>query len=130
MPDKLLGLGEFRFSISTAAYEKLQHSAEYNWAAIERFGQFPARQFTGLGAESITLDGVIYPYFKGGLGQVTRMREIAAKGEPLTMAGGDGSIFGLWVIESIEENQEFFAINGTPRKVSFSIKLSKYGEDR
>ncbi|MEW6490373.1 MAG: phage tail protein, partial [Thermodesulfobacteriota bacterium] len=65
-PHVMLALGGFLFAVSTAAYQRLQRSAEYRWPAQERFGRPPARQFTGPGAESVELDGVLYPHHAGG----------------------------------------------------------------
>ncbi|WP_375732197.1 phage tail protein [Xylella fastidiosa subsp. multiplex] len=38
---------------------------EYRWAAIERYGQRDARQYTGPGDESIELPGIAYPDWQG-----------------------------------------------------------------
>ena len=92
MPSEhMLALGEYRFSISAAAYQELTRAAEYRWAAQERLGRRPARQYLGPGEETISLRGVIHPHYRGGPGQLDRMRAEAAKGEPLLLTGGDGN---------------------------------------
>jgi len=60
-------LGNFRFSVSTTAYQTFAHSSAYRWQAQERYGQQPAMQYTGPGEESITPSGDIYPSFAGGI---------------------------------------------------------------
>ncbi|MBF0444375.1 MAG: phage tail protein [Magnetococcales bacterium] len=129
MIETMISLGEFRFSINTAAYQNLKRTAEYSWPSQARFGRKPAVQFTGPGSETVTLDGVIYPHFRGGLGQVDNMREMAAEGIPLLMGDGMGSYWGKWVITRIEETQSYFLAGGIPRKIEFNIEVKAYGED-
>ena len=54
----MMALGGYRFGVSTAAYRELTRAAEYRWAAQERLGRLPARQYLGPGSE---LSGVIHP---------------------------------------------------------------------
>ena len=39
MPLELMVLGDYRFSIDTAAYDKLTRTAEYRWARRDRIGR-------------------------------------------------------------------------------------------
>jgi phage protein U len=125
----MMQLGAFQFSLGTAAYQAFTHSSNYRWQGIERFGQIPAQQYTGPGEESITLSGDIYPSFAGGLNQLNSMRAEAYKGTALTLVDGNGFAWGKWVILSIEEAQEVFFSDGTPRKMNFNLKLTRYNED-
>ena len=127
MNNLLLALGNYRFSINTAAYQTLARTSEYRWATQERLTQRPAKQFIGLGNETIELDGVIFPHYKGGLDQLEKMRAEAKKGKPLTLVDGLGNVWGLWVIESIEETQTELLNNGQPRKIEFRLSISHYG---
>ncbi|TIM92331.1 MAG: phage tail protein, partial [Mesorhizobium sp.] len=43
----MMGLGPFRFSLSTAAYQALERSDEYRWVSQDRIGRHPAMQFVG-----------------------------------------------------------------------------------
>jgi hypothetical protein len=128
MINVMLMLGLFRFSVSTAGYQALTRSKDYRWQAQERYGQLPAQQYTGPGAESITLTGDIYPSFNGGLHQIDLMRYQANIGKPLMLVDGSGYVYGRWVILSIEENQETFFANGVARKQSFAITITRYGD--
>jgi phage protein U len=125
----MMQLGAFKFSLSTAAYQAFSHSTSFRWQGIERYGQIPAQQYTGPGEESITISGDIYPSFAGGTGQLNSMRAEAYKGTALTLVDGNGFAWGKWVILSIEEAQEVFFSDGTPRKMSFNLKLTRYNED-
>ena len=124
----MLALGDYRFSLDAAAYQELQRSAAYRWASQPRLGRRPARQFVGQGEETITLNGTIYPHYRGGLGQVDALRSEAAAGRPLQLVTGAGAVLGLWVVERVEETQRLFD-NGDPRRVSFHLELAHYGDD-
>ncbi len=122
-------LGVYRFAISSAAYQSIKRQSEYRWQEVNRIGANPALQFTGFGVETIELEGVIYPHFKGGLRQATLMRAEAGLGKPLILISGNGFAFGRWCIVKISENQSVFMKDGAPRKIEFSIDLKRYGED-
>lgn len=123
-------LGYYRFCISNASYQSLKRKTEYRWQAVERLGLSPAMQYTGKGAESIDLEGTLYPEYQGGLSQVTLMRQEAGFGKPLLLIAGNGFTFGRWCIESIEETQSTFLSDGTPRKIIFQLGLKVYGKDK
>jgi hypothetical protein len=125
----MMALGPYRFSIDAAAYQQLMRTTAYRWPAQERIGRRPALQFVGVGTETISLSGVIYPHYSGGLEQVESMRAIAAQGKPQQLVDGRGKIWGLWCIERIEETRTVFFANGDPRKMEFRLALSNYGED-
>lgn len=125
----MMALGPFRFGLETAAYQSLERSTEYRWVSQERIGRHPAMQFIGEGHTDITLPGVIYPEFKGGLGQIDTMRSIAGSGAPQMLIGGRGRVFGRFVIMSVAEVQTVFHSNGAPRKIEFTITLKTYGAD-
>ena len=123
-------LGDFTFSLDTAAYDELRRSYGYEWAEQPRVGGVPALQFTGRKCETITLQGLIYPHFRGGLGQIKAMRREAEKAKPLLLVDGRGFVLGQWVIEGIDESQSLLWANGVPRKIAFSLQLKKFSEDR
>lgn len=129
MASVMMGLGAFRFAIDTAAYQQLQRTSEYRWESQDRIGRAPAMQFIGAGHETFTLEGIIYPHFKSGLGQLDLMRAQAGLGVPLTLVSGFGRIFGFFVIMTVDETQTFFLANGMPRKQEFSLELKSYGTD-
>lgn len=129
MTEIMMALGPYRFSIDAAAYQQLMRTTAYRWPAQERIGRRPALQFVGVGTETISLSGVIYPHYSGGLEQVESMRAIAAQGKPQQLVDGRGKIWGLWCIERIEETRTVFFANGDPRKMEFRLALSNYGED-
>lgn len=124
--DVMMSLGGFRFGLNTAAFQELSRTTEQRWAAQDRFGQLAALQHTGPGTDAITLPGVIYPEFRGGLGQIDRMRELAGRGRPLSLITGAGRVLGRYVIERVEERQSVFAARGMARKIEFTLNLRRY----
>jgi phage protein U len=125
----MLALGPYRFSLNTSAYQSLKRSSEYRWPSIERIGKEPLLQALGPGCDRIDLDGVIYPHFRGGLGQINAMRDSAQRQEPLMLINGLGEVLGRFVITQIEESQNTFLADGAPRKIEFRLSLERYGED-
>jgi phage protein U len=128
----MMGLGDFRFSISTIAYQELRRKNAWRWPEVERLGTAPVRQFIGKGSETISMTGSIYPSFKpqrAGLTQLPKLRETADKGEAMTLVDGNGVIWGQFCILEIEESQQAFFADGTPRRVDFTIELGASGEE-
>lgn len=119
----MMTLGGYQFGISTATYHELRRSTEYHWPSQPRFGSAPAVQFVGVGDETISLPGVIYPEWNGGTGQLDSMRALADRKQPLLMIDGRGNVMGNWVIERVEEGQETFAQGGVARKQNFVLSL-------
>lgn len=125
----MMTLGQFQFGVTTAAYQEFTRVTEYRWPSQDRILQDPALQFAGRGSDTVKLPGVIYPYFKGGLGQMDTLRGMADQGQPLQLLNGQGKVLGLWVIERVEEKQTVFAHAGTPRKQEFTLDLRYFGSD-
>lgn len=121
----MMKLGAYQFSISTAAYQELTRRTEWRWPTQDLYGVLPGVQFTGPGGDTITLSGVIYAEYRGGLGQLDAMRALGASGAPQLLVTGSGTMMGRWVIESVEEKQSTFAAAGAPRKQEFTLQLRK-----
>lgn len=128
----MMALGPFRFSLQSQSngvqiqpFEELNRRASYEWAEQALIGKDPAVQYTGNNAEQITLRGRIFPYYKGGLGQLDQMRTTASSGRALAMVDGLGSVLGNWGITSIEETQRYFFEDGTARAIDFTLQLKK-----
>lgn len=121
-----LMLGSFMFSLNTAAYQEFHRSVEHRWASQEIYGGHEVLHHCGVGKETITLPGVIYPSYRGGAGQIENMRRLARQGQPLQLISANGGLLGKWVIEGIEEKQTHHAAMGMPRKQEFTLKLRNY----
>lgn len=124
----MMKLGDFTFTLNTAAYQNYSHSSSYNWPEQARIGNSPVLQFTGTGVTSLSLSGVIFPYFRGGLEQVEDMRRLAGSGKPLLLISGTGTMKGYWCITSVKEKSSEFRASGLPRKIEFTMDLKYYGD--
>lgn len=125
----MMALGSFRFGMANEAYQSLEQSAGFRWEKVNRVGREPALQYLGPDTQQITIQGVIYPHFRGGLRQVDLMRLQAGTGFPMMMVGGLGTVFKKWVIVSVEERKTVFLKGGAPRKIEFTMTLQSYGAD-
>lgn len=127
----MMQLGQYQFELNTAMYQQLQRHSAYRWSAGKRVGNTPAFQFGGYDEDMITLNGVVYPEFRGGIWQIERMREQARQGKALLMvssAAAGRNIFGFWVIKEVQETQSHIdRQNGVPLKQEFMMVLSYYG---
>ena len=125
----MMALGAFRFGVLGGSYQELTRKAGWRWAKQDRLGRAPALQFLGPDTQEITLQGVIYPHYKGGLRQIEAMRLIAGTGVPLMMVDGLGWVWERWVIVEVTEVKSVLFADGTPRKIEFRVVLHAYGED-
>ena len=122
----LLSLGDFRFSIDTAAYDDLGIEAEYPWAKVDRLGNTPQLQAVGKEHRTISLKGVVYTTYRGGAAQIETFRAMAGKMEPLNLVTGDGRAWGKWCVTKIGEADSVFFRDGVPQKQTFNIDLERF----
>ena len=116
--------GMFVFSIPTATYQQLQRTTTWKHPSNSRVGDMPAYQFTGKGEDVITLDGTIVPEFGSQL-SLTALRLMGDTGKSFPLIAGNGKIYGLWVLKSVNETQSYFFKEGTPRKIELTLTLEK-----
>jgi phage protein U len=119
----------FYFNLDTAAFDELRRQTEFRWASQERLSRRPAQQGVGMGEEKLSLKGAIFPTFKGGLKQLDILRSIGAKLLPLNLTTGYGFVLGTWCLRSVEEEQSALLAGGIPRKQTFSLEFTRYGDD-
>ena len=118
-------LGTFPFQIKTLPYQSDQRQSQFNHAEKQRIGERPVSQFLGVGKDSKTLTGVLLPQITGGQMRLDVLRVMAESGKSWILIEGTGRILGLWVINSISETKTEFFNNGAPKKIEFTIKLSR-----
>jgi len=119
----------FYFNLDTAAFNQLKRTKAYTWAGQERLSRTKAQQAVGLGDDKITIDGVVFPTFKGGIGQLKRLRSIGERLKPLTLSTGYAEVLGNWCLVSVAETQEALLAGGIPGKQTFTLELVSYGDD-
>lgn len=124
----MLALGLFVFMRQTLPFQTMQRDTEYRWPSNSRIGKRDAFQFLGPGEESITLAGVLYPELTGGKLTLTTLRLMAEEGRAWPLLDGNGLIYGLYVINNVSDTGSVFFSDGTPRKIDFTLKLTRVDE--
>jgi phage protein U len=106
----------------------MNRQLSYRWPTGSRVGQRPSAQFLGMDAETITLSGQLLPELTGGRLSLLALQTMAEQGRAWPLIEGTGTIYGMFVIEKItQDNKQFFA-NGQPREINFSITLKRVDE--
>ena len=123
----MLSLGDFQFSVDSAAYRELALKAEYPWATVDRMQNTPQYQAVGKETRSISLQGTVYPSYRGtGTEQIETLRNEAAKMQPQSLMAGNGRYLGRWIVKSISETDSLFFQDGVPQKQEFSLELERF----
>jgi uncharacterized protein len=126
----LMSLDQFVFGLSTLAYAELQRQTQWKHRTSSRVGARDARQFGGQGDDTITLTGTLVPELTGKLASLDELRVMGDAGEAYAMVDGTGKVYGAFVIESTNETQSLFYEDGTPRRVEFTVSLTRVDDDR
>lgn len=124
----MLTLGLFVFELQTLPYQSLQQSLDYRWPSNSRIGQRDAYQFLGIGEDKITLSGVLLPEITGGALSMLTLKTMAEQGKAWPLIGGDGAIYGMYVISSMTQTQSVFFADGSARRIEFSMTLTRVDE--
>lgn len=119
----LMTLGLFVFELKSLPLKQLQRSANWRHPKSERVGERAARQFLGPGDETIDLSGTLMPEITGGPSNLDMVREMADQGKAWGLVDGNGSVWGQFVIESVQDTRSEFLPTGEARKIEFSLKL-------
>ena len=127
----LAKLGDFLFEARGTSFSSIDRENIYNWQSQDRLGASPSRQFMGRGEETIELPGIIYPHAFGGMDSLNRIRKLAGSGKPQVLSYTDekqGQYMGKWTIDRITETRSEFIAEGAPRKIEFTLALTRYNE--
>ncbi|MFW3571231.1 phage tail protein [Kosakonia cowanii] len=124
----MLALGFFVFMRQTLPFQSMQRDAEYRWPSNSRIGKRDAFQFLGVGEEKITLSGELYPEITGGKLTLTAVRLMAEEGRAWPLLSGNGMIYGMYIINSVSETGAEFFTDGSPRKITFNLALTRVDE--
>lgn len=119
----------FYFNLDTAAFHQLKRTKMFTWAGQERLSRTKAQQAVGLGDDKITIEGVVVPTLKGGLGQLQRLRSIGQQLKPLSLSTGYGEMLGNWCLVSVAEDQTVLLAGGIPGRQGFTLEFASYGDD-
>ncbi|EKN3682109.1 phage tail protein [Yersinia enterocolitica] len=124
----MLSLGLFVFMRQTTPYQSIGRNIDYRWPTNSRIGLRPTAQFLGVDSEKITLSGVLLPELTGGKLSLLALELMAAQGKAWPLIEGDGTIYGMFVIESLSQTGTLFFANGSARRIEFTLKLLRIDE--
>lgn len=127
----LLMFGDVPFTAPGTAYQTLKRTCAYRQPSQDRVDQRPIHQSTGLGRDTIDLDGVLFPGALGapGLKHLEALRALAEAGEPRILVAGTGEVYGKYMVISLEEARMRVFRDGAPRRVVWRLSLERYGDD-
>jgi len=120
--------GLLPFMRQTLPYSQLMHDSSWSWANNSRVGTRPAAQFTGKGNDKITLSGELRPELTGGPVKALAFQLLADEGRAWPLIGGDGTIYGMYVIESFKTTHSDFYADGSARVIAFTLSLLRVDE--
>lgn len=115
------------YNYDSETREYISASTEYLAVGVG-IGKRDAYQFLGVGEENITLAGVLYPELTGGKLTMTTLRMMAEEGRAWPLLDGTGMIYGMYVISRVSETGSIFFADGTPRKIDFTLSLTRVDE--
>lgn len=128
MPRILLSLGDFEFSIDTAAYNSLSRDAEWRWPEQVRYGKQDLLQYTGKAARTVTLDGEVFSS-SAGIEAVAALYALSDRAEPQLLISSDGQVMGYWVVKKFSDSVNLFVPGGGARRKTFTLTIQHYGDD-
>ncbi len=130
MAQVMLSLGGFKFNIDSAAYNELVRTWQWRWNSQSRIGQSDLLQYTGKAPVKISLNGQIATTFRDvGTHQIEKLADMGNEYKPQLLVSGLGDVMGYWVMTDLSETNTKFIKGGLPRRQSFILELSFYGDD-
>jgi phage protein U len=127
----LMVFGQFVFQTDTLSFNELQRQRAWNHASNPVAKGRAKRQYVGIGDETISLSGLIYQ--EHGMGNRQSLDDLAImadQGSGFTLMDGSGYLYGVYIIENLDETRSVLLFNGVPRKIDFSLKLTRVDDDR
>ncbi|SEK38270.1 hypothetical protein SAMN04487787_101689 [Kosakonia sacchari] len=124
----MLALGLFVFMRQTLPFQGMNRSSAFNWKNNARVGKRAAYQYIGPGEETINITGDLYPELTGGVLSLSAVRLMAEQGGAWPLIDGTGMIYGMYVISKVTENGSEFYSDGSPRKINFTLELTRVDE--
>lgn len=124
----MLALGLFVFMRQTLPYQTMQRDSTFRWPSNARMGKRNAFQYNGPENDTITISGELFPEITGGTLSLSAVRLMAEQGKAWPLIEGTGMIYGMFVINSVSETGALFYPDGSPRKINFTLKLTRVDE--
>lgn len=124
----MMVLGLFVFTLKTVPYQELQLQRQWRHASNSRVNARPVLQFVGPDTDTITLNGTLMPAITGGRLSMLTLDQMAETGKAWPLIEGSGTIYGMFIIESISQTKREFFSDGAARQIEFTITLKRVDE--
>ena len=125
---QLAAIGMFAFTTDSALFDQMDRDREWRHERTERFGAMAASQFTGPGADRITISGKLVPEVIGRFGAIETLAEMAGTGDAYPFMDGRGRVLGHFTIDRIGERLGNLTEDGMPRANDFTIELTRVSD--
>lgn len=112
----------------SAAAAELQYQRSWRHAANSRVNRRPSTQFLGPDNDMLTLSGVLMPEITGGRLSLLALEQMAEQGKAWPLIEGSGTIYGMYVIEGLNQTKTEFFRDGMPRRIEFTLSLKRVDE--
>lgn len=126
----MMALGMFVFELNTLPYQEDHQKLGWHHPSTSRVGKRPASQYTGPEDETRKLSGVLLPELTGGEPSLAELQQMADQGDAYPLVSGDGTVHGLFVIESLELARSHFFDDGAARRIEFTLHLKRVDDDQ
>ncbi|WP_304273176.1 phage tail protein [Caulobacter segnis] len=119
----MFALGDFVFSLETMLPQELNRRTDWRYARNTRQQARSAAQYLGPGDDRLSLAGDLVPTLAGDASSLNRLRTLAARGEAQPLVGGDGTVFGAFLIVGLDERRGYLQTDGTALRYDFMLDL-------
>lgn len=122
-------LGDIEFSLPEGSFTQIERHTSWRVDVPDPITGLGVPDVRGRESDEIRITGLVFPGITGHLDSVDRLRDAGDKGEPLLLVDGEGTIYGSWVVRSIEESRQEHLPTGLPRKMSWVLVLVAVPEE-
>lgn len=127
MPGPVIAtLGPYAFEAHGFGLTDVGRSLKTPWTRVPVAGGLDRLQWMGGESDEVTIRGVLFPHIFGGLASLAGIRDAAENGQPLPLVNLGGQIFGLHVVEAIDEDRGFHDRDGLPMRDAYTLNLKRY----
>lgn len=117
--------GLFVFSLKSVPFQKMTEIKKWDHPKNARVNARPAYQFTGIGEETLTLEGALYPEITGGRLSLALLERMNDQGYAWPLIEGTGIPYGFYITTELTRTKTEFFSDGSPRKIDFILSLAK-----
>lgn len=125
-----LSIGQFVFSLKTAPSKELQRQRNCKHRTSSRVGARDASQYTGAGDDTITLNGMVAQDNEiGTIASLDELAKMGDTGDAYVLVDGSGTVYGAFIIESLNETATYHTAEGIARKIEFNLSIKRVDDD-